>query len=66
MLLISKVPNHLGPCKPVWLNRCQITNRLDGGVTGFFKNTKKRFGIIRKSGKEFHGIITIDNKVRPA
>jgi hypothetical protein len=61
--LISKVPGHEGLCKPTWLNNNVIDNRLDGGITGFFKNVKKLGPFYFKTGKEFHGIILADNKI---
>ena len=57
MILKSKVPGHEGECKPVWLNRNETCNRIDGGVTGFFKLVRRRFGIAWRYGEEFHGII---------
>lgn len=51
----SRVPGHEGPCVMTW-NGLWSLSRLDGGVTGFFRNTK-RFGIFWVSyGPEFHGI----------
>ena len=64
IILVSEVEGHAGYCTPVWLNRNQVLNRLDGGVTGFFKNVEKRkfwFGY-RKVGFDFHGILK-DDKV---
>jgi len=59
--LCSVVNNHTGECVPVWLNTCQFTNRMDNGVTGFFKRVKTHsfLGIKFKfrHGDEFHGII---------
>lgn len=59
MILKSNVPYYEGPCKPTWLNRNQIDNRMDGGVSGFFKIVRKlRFlPFYVKTGREFHGII---------
>ena len=60
-MLISKVKEHAGLCKPVWLNKNEFLRRLDGGITGFFKNVKPVkilfFTIYKKYGKEFHRII---------
>lgn len=58
-MLTSVVPGFEGSCKPTWLNRNQIDIRLSGGVTGFFRLTKKVawFPVPIKTGKEFHGII---------
>jgi len=58
-MLTSVVPGFEGNCKPVWLNRNQIYIRQSGGVTGFFRLTKKLawLPITIKTGKEFHGII---------
>lgn len=54
----SFVPNHETMCVAVWLNRNQICNRLDGGVTGFFKAAERIFpGVYITKGKEFHGIL---------
>lgn len=61
--LISKVKGFEGTCSPTWLNTNQILNRLDQGVTGFFKLVKPSFFGLRKTGKEFHGIINQDGIV---
>ena len=65
-ILISEVRGHEGKCKPTWLNLNTIYNRLDGGITGFFRNIKKSsflfFNFNFKYGEEFHGIIK-NNKV---
>lgn len=56
--LPSLVRGHVGPCKPTWLNRNEIARRIDGGTTGFFRNTRTILGFINvKTGEEFHGII---------
>lgn len=56
--LQSTVPGHKGPCVPTWLNRNQINNRFDGGITGFFRRVKLVCGIpFCRTGPEFHGII---------
>ena len=60
-MLISRVKGFEGPCKPTVLNRNKVCHRFDGGVTGFFKLVKKRFGFYFKTGKEFHGIIKSKN-----
>ncbi len=57
MILQSEVPGHEGPCAPVWVNRNQVCHRLDGGVTGFFRNARKRGWFWFRFGPEFHGII---------
>lgn len=58
LYLTSRVPLREGPCVHTWLNRNQIYNRLDGGVTGFFRRVKLWRGIpLYKTGPEFHGII---------
>ena len=62
-MLISKVRRHEGLCKPAWVNRNQVCNRFDNGVTGFFKLVKRRFGFYLKTGKEFHGIVRSNNIV---
>ena len=66
MIFESKVPGHVGPCKKVWLNPNQYLHRIDGGVTGFFRNVKEGFFKFR-TGEEFHGIIKKgDGCVRPS
>jgi hypothetical protein len=60
--LDSQVEGFEGQCLPVWLNRNQIDIRFGGGVTGFFKRTKRVFGVPKRVGEEFHGIIK-DGKV---
>lgn len=56
--LTSNVPEHQGPCVPTWLNRNQVCQRMDGGVSGFFKRVRLWHGIpLCKQGEEFHGII---------
>jgi len=57
MIITSKVPGYVGLCKPTWINRNQICHRIDGGITGFFKLVRKKWGIYWRTGKEFHGII---------
>lgn len=56
-MLFSKVKGHEGSCKSTWINKNQVCHRFDGGITGFFKLVKKRFGFYFKTGKEFHGIV---------
>jgi len=58
-IIKSMVDGHEGDCSQTWINRNQVYNRLDQGVTGFFKNTKKVFfGLLTvHTGEEFHGII---------
>jgi len=55
--LISKVDEHEGLCWVTWVNRSGMDHRLSGGVTGFFKLMKNKFGILYQYGEEFHGII---------
>ncbi|MCP4493152.1 MAG: hypothetical protein GY820_38510 [Gammaproteobacteria bacterium] len=63
MQLTSRVEGFKGRCKPTWLNTNQIHNRIDVGITGFFRLIKTIWifkpyiGFNKKSGKEFHGII---------
>ena len=57
MILLSRVPGHVGYCKPTWLNTNQIYNRLDGGITGTFKLVKRWWIFYFRIGQEFHGII---------
>ena len=52
----SHVPDHEGPCKATWLNHSQIDNRLDGGITGFFRLVRKIGPLWVAYGPEFHGI----------
>ena len=62
MILKSRVKGFEGECRHTWLNKNQIYNRLDGGITGFFKSVKYFLGFPFKVGKPFHGII-IGNEV---
>jgi len=62
-MFISKVKRHEGLCKPTWVNRNQVCNRFDNGITGFFKLVKRRFGFYLKTGEEFHGIVRSGNIV---
>jgi len=55
--ILSKVPGFEGECRPTWVNRNEIYLRVDGGVSGFFRLTKRKWGITFKVGKEFHGIV---------
>lgn len=55
--MISTVPGHEGRCKPTWINRNQVFNKIDGGITGFFKLVYRRYGFLWRYGPEFHGII---------
>ena len=57
--LVSLVPNHIGICKAVWLNKSNP--KIGGcykGVSGYFKLIK-RYPIIGwiKYGEDFHGYI---------
>ncbi len=64
LYLTSKVPRHEGPCVPTWLNRNQVYNRFDGGITGYFRRVKVLWGIpFYKTGEEFHGIIRRDGTI---
>lgn len=56
--ITSTVAGYEGICTPTWLNTNRVLNRLDGGVTGFFKLTRRRFGLYWKTGEEFHGILS--------
>ena len=58
MIYDSKVNGFEGKCKPVWSNNKTFLNRIDGGVSGFFKLVVKKYGFYWKTGEEFHGIIT--------
>lgn len=54
-----------GECSPVWLNNNLVCRRVDTRITGFFKLVKKGwFGIKYKYGKQFHGYIGSDFKIR--
>lgn len=57
--LQSRVTGSEGPCRPTWLNQNQVFRRIDGGVTGFFRQIESRwwcpFGVM--VGPEFHGIV---------
>jgi len=59
--LTSIVSGHEGLCIPIWLNGNKVTSRLDGGITGYFKNlgTYTFLGLTfhYRMGNEFHGII---------
>ena len=58
LILISEVEGFEGECRPTWINRSQIDQRLGGYVSGFFKLVKD-YGILGKykTGKQFHGKI---------
>lgn len=65
MTLTSLVKGFEGKCKPHSLNTNMIHRRTDGRTTGFFKLVKKDwFGFYYKTGKQFHGYIGSDGKVR--
>lgn len=57
----STVKDFEGECTPVWLNTNQLHNRIDAGITGFFKRVKRAkkgwFTFPYRYGDEFHGII---------
>ena len=59
--LNSVVPGHEGECTPTWVNRYKILNRMDDGVSGFFKrvnvDTILGFTFKFRYGNEFHGVI---------
>jgi hypothetical protein len=57
MILESRVPGHEGECAPTWLNRNSICNRIDGGVSGFFRSIVRGRWFKRLVGREFHGLI---------
>jgi len=59
--LISNVSGYKDLCVPVWVNKNQVYNRLDRGITGFFRLVEKRFWGYKKIGEEFHGIIKNGN-----
>lgn len=48
--------SYKGECYPIWINQNQVDNRLDGGVSGFFRQVKRWHGIPYCVGEEFHGI----------
>ncbi len=56
-LLRSRVPNHNCACAPTWLNTNTVCNRLDNGITGFFRRVERGLFGYKKVGEEFHGII---------
>ncbi len=56
-MFISRVKGFEGLCKPTWINKNQVCHKFDGGVSGFFKLVKMKWGFYFKTGKEFHGII---------
>lgn len=54
----SEVSGHEGDCFSTWQNWNTIYNRLDGGVTGWYKCGKEIIpGVWFLYGKEFHGIV---------
>lgn len=58
----SLVPGHEGDCFFTWRNWSGLCNRLDGGVTGWYKCGKQIFpGVWYLRGKEFHGIVKWDD-----
>lgn len=60
MMFMSIVKEHEGWCRETWLNRNQVDRRLDGGITGFFRNVKQPWWLLFfpiKVGSEFHGIL---------
>lgn len=64
-IFVSEVPGFAGECRASWINRNVVCNRIDRGVTGFFRSIKRGwFGIPWRVGPEFHGIICADGVVR--
>ncbi len=63
MVFNSNVKGYEGKCKPTWINKNQFCHRVDGGVTGFFKNVKKIWWFWIKVGKEFHGIVKANREI---
>ena len=55
--LVSVVKGNEGLCLPTWLNENTVCNRLDRGITGYFRLVKKFWIFNIQYGKEFHGII---------
>ena len=55
--MISKVKGHEGRCYCTWKNNSTIDNRLDKGITGFFRLYKNPF-------VEFHGMFYKDSNGR--
>lgn len=51
-VLLSKIEDHEGECKPTWINKNQFCHRIDGGVTGF-KTSEKSVVCFGKSVKNF-------------
>jgi hypothetical protein len=57
-LLVSRVPGHIGSCRPIWLNTSQIDLRTQRcGITGFFRLVKPFLFWYKSYGEEFHGYI---------
>lgn len=62
---MSLVKEFEGECSPTWLDGNSTSLRITTRMTGFFKLVKVgRFGIKYKYGKEFHGYIGSDSKIR--
>ena len=57
VVLESKVKGFEGECKIVWLNTNAVSMRLEG-LSGFFKKSKRLWGVPFPVGREFHGLIT--------
>lgn len=57
--ITSAVPKHKGECLFTWKNKNQIDNRLDGGISGFFRSVEPTFipCVHKMKGEEFHGIV---------
>lgn len=61
----SLVRGYEGECSPTWLDGNSVSMRIIPRTTGFFKPVKKGwFGIKYRYGKEFHGYIGSDLKIR--
>lgn len=58
-MLMSIVPGHTGYCEAVWVNRNEVLQRLDGGVTGDFRKVvvKSWWPFYVRTGPVFHGIV---------
>lgn len=58
-LLESEVSGHEGSCLFTWENKNQIDNRMERGVSGFFRHAESTIipCVYRMTGEEFHGIV---------
>jgi hypothetical protein len=61
----SDVPEHVGPCVPVWVNTSRVHYMQTGAFTGFFRRARRIAGLplMWLSGPEFHGYVR-ENRVR--